>query len=718
MIHITDTDIKEQGSCFVEKFLNSSNAPFLEEAFVSKAFPILEQRANRVYPYEVRLPKSLSAMVAGDFEPTRVLTIKGPIKGPFSNVWFGDTTKGVRLRTGYRDGDSRYIADQGFYDTYVHGLLGGATGQGKSVTLNAMIYGMCMEYAPWELHLTLSDAKIVEFKSIALSHRMPHIEAVSATGDADYLISVLEAKQREMQLMNSIFVTASRVYGREVKNVADFRKVTGLALPRNVLIFDEYQAMFKAAKRKAGVIATAIDDFGRRGRNTGYHIFLASQEVGADIPKETLNQISLRASLGASGAVSELILGNDAAKLNKGKLGRLLFNSNFEQHSALDNVLVRVPFMSDKQTFDISDNLIDLGKKFRYEQVFTFYDEQDLYYEEDYYKFVDELPYHPDIIYLGEPAFVLAEKVRCLKLQYNKEDDIDNLIVVTNSAAHLERYFKMLKHNVLRNPVAQNIIICANSMYTNKCGAEELSARFFFEENSYDGSQGIAIAKSLIFRRKLCVSVDNKVFVDGKYNQVSDEIFYGIFERGCAEDTVTNRSRCFYLLGVLETDVTIIKGLDLDKASSETVLFEKKQEIVRSCIQMYTVYGCDKVKLEKKKLPAVYTWILGADRMVGLIRDSRNANVSELKTIMLEAPVANVRFITFTTTMENFTEVSTATHWFIMDDLVNNEVSRCAKCEVYPEQKSAGLGVLFDTKNREDAFKFKKMFLEGEIPII
>ena len=34
-------------------------------------------------------------------------------------------------------------------------VLGGSTGQGKSVTLNSIIYGMCLEYAPWEITITL-----------------------------------------------------------------------------------------------------------------------------------------------------------------------------------------------------------------------------------------------------------------------------------------------------------------------------------------------------------------------------------------------------------------------------------------------------------------------------------------------------------------------------------------------------------------------------------
>ena len=53
-----------------------------------------------------------------------------------------------------------------------------------------------------------------------------------------------------MKLMNSVFALAANVFGKEVKKVEDFRKVTGLTIPRNVIIMDEFQAMFMNAKKK------------------------------------------------------------------------------------------------------------------------------------------------------------------------------------------------------------------------------------------------------------------------------------------------------------------------------------------------------------------------------------------------------------------------------------------------------------------------------------
>ena len=194
MIKVYDNDIIAQTSCVGDALKHSKIGLISGDGFQCKAFPMLEAKVNRQYPYTVKIPRSLDVMLSGDFTPAKEITVKEPIKGPFSNMWFGDSTSGIKLLCGYINGDSRYIFDTELGDAVVHGIMVGATGQGKSVTLNAIIYNACTLYAPWEMHLTLSDAKIVEFKSIAQNNPMPQIETVAATGDVYYLLSVLEQK--------------------------------------------------------------------------------------------------------------------------------------------------------------------------------------------------------------------------------------------------------------------------------------------------------------------------------------------------------------------------------------------------------------------------------------------------------------------------------------------------------------------------------------------
>ena len=100
-------------------------------------------------------------MLEGDFEPAYTITVTKPVQGIYTQNWFGDTIDGFYLHgCGYVNGDNRYLAKQKLDDADIHMILAGATGQGKSVTLNSIILTACSEYAPWELNLTMCDAKI------------------------------------------------------------------------------------------------------------------------------------------------------------------------------------------------------------------------------------------------------------------------------------------------------------------------------------------------------------------------------------------------------------------------------------------------------------------------------------------------------------------------------------------------------------------------------
>ena len=379
MIKVYDNDIIAQTSCVGDALKHSKIGLISGDGFQSKAFPMLEAKVNRQYPYTVKIPRSLDVMLSGDFTPAKEITVKEPIKGPFSNMWFGDSTSGIKLLCGYINGDSRYIFDTELGDAVVHGIMVGATGQGKSVTLNAIIYNACTLYAPWEMHLTLSDAKIVEFKSIAQNNPMPQIETVAATGDVYYLLSVLEQKVAEMNKLNNVFTKAANAFGKPCKKIAEFREITGLTLPQNIMIFDEFQTMFTKAGKLSKRITEALDSFARLGRNTGYHLFLTSQELGSDIPKETLNNITFRGAMGCSSAVSELILGNAKASQNMGRKGKLIVNLNSmnkdknDPDTSKNNINVSVPYL-DPQSSAIAQAAIKAGHDFGVTPNLNFYE--------------------------------------------------------------------------------------------------------------------------------------------------------------------------------------------------------------------------------------------------------------------------------------------------------------------------------------------------------
>lgn len=709
MLLVNDADIITQSNNCFAVYKDSTNSPFTEDKFIKKSFPALLEETHRKYPYTVKIPKSLKDMMAGDFTPAKEFVIEKPFEGPYGPYWFGDSTKGVKFRMGYKNGDSRYICNETLGDVTVHGMLAGATGQGKSVSMNVAIYTMCQEYAPWELKLTLSDAKIVEFKNIAVNNPLPHIVAVAATSDVDYLLSVLETVYKEMRTTNSMFTVASKVFGHAVSNIKDFREVTGLALPRNVLVFDEYQTMFKNAKKLAGKVAEVIDLIARLGRNTGYHLFLGSQEVGSDLPKETMGNISLRCALGCTARVSELLIGNSEAASNLGKKGNLLINTNSEMHNKLDNVFIKVPYITPNNMKEISGYTMQTAKDVDFSQFMRFYDEQAFLYEDAWVQYLRGFPVRKDTIYLGEPSFITEDPEQCIKLKMTGKE-IENIAVLTNNLTHLKRLFMMLKYNILRTPGVNNLIMCADRMYIEDCNAKELSEKFFFEEGNAETSTMLQVVDSLIYKRKLCLRADANVFTSPRTEASTDELFYQVFEKGSEFDTVTNRSRCYYYIALINSDVELKSHLN-SKADSEVFL-----KIIQSCLQMCKLYGASDVALTEAKLPPVYAWMLGVNRILGLGRDARQREVDRVKKLLLDCSEVGVRFILFTTTFEELTSWRSAIRWYLLDDTPQTELSKI-KCEIYPEQKGPGLAVVFDSLNPiNGCSKFKKMFFKDELP--
>ena len=709
MIQLSNEEIRQNHKAYVEAYLNSSTVSFLEDKFIEKSFPILEKQANRSYPYTVKIPKSIPELLRGDFEPSQIITIEEPVQGLYGPMWFGDSSHGVALRGGYKNGDSRYICDQMIGDADVHMILGGSTGQGKSVTLNSFIYGMCLEYAPWEINLTMCDAKIVEFKFYAIKTPLPHIQSIAATGDVEYLISVLENLDKDMNSMNKVFPIAG------VAKIEDFRKKTGLCIPQNIIVIDEFQTMFKMAGKKLNKLNSIIDDFARLGRATGYHLLLASQELGSEITSATLGNIKIRAAMGCNSAVSTKILGNDAAKNNFGKKGQLIINTSSDNGNKNDNVHISVPYMPDSQRISIGQDIIEKSKQFGYSKVLSFYDEEDKVYESQYPEYLRTFAADSNRILLGAPSFVMKDKEQIVKLNFTG-DDIENICVLVNNNKHAERYFKMLKYNLMMHKgKTQNLVLVVDNMYAKQCNAKELasSPTFYKEAKSFTNNYVLDVAFQLIYRRKLALDVDNRVFGGAEYRDVVEDVFYEHFKHGSNFDTDINKRRFYFAMSLLKTDATYDTAFGLGSKSDREA--EEIKYAVRT-VEMFHDYNCSSCKLVYNNLPPTFVWILGMHKLLGLGRDRKNANVQKLKKALQDSYEAAVHYMLFTATMEDMDDLLSGIRWYILDDTPVKEITKIKAGDYYPAQKAEVLGVLYDQSAPTDkCMKFKKMILDDEI---
>ena len=87
------------------------------------------------------------------------------------------------------------------------------------------------------------------------------------------------------------------------------------------------------------------------------------------------------------------------------------------------------------------------------------------------------------------------------------------------------------------------------------------------------------------------------------------------------------------------------------------------------------------------------------------------------KKALQDCSDVNIRYIMFSNTLEDMTDLKSGIRYFIMDEIATKDVTKTGLGDDYPEQKSGGLGVIGDsTSPPPKCRKFKKMFLDGELP--
>ena len=80
-----------------------------------------------------------------------------------------------------------------------------------------------------------------------------------------------------------------------------------------------------------------------------------------------------------------------------------------------------------------------------------------------------------------------------------------------------------------------------------------------------------------------------------------------------------------------------------------------------------------------------------------------------LKNLLMDCTAVNLRFLVFTTTMQDMSDLLAGMRWFICEELSTQSISRIKAAEDYPDQVGGGLAVLFEPTLAENkCCKFKK----------
>ena len=184
-----------------------------------------------------------------------------------------------------------------------HLLVAGATKQGKSVGLNAIVTSLLYAKHPSELKLVFIDPKMVEFSAYA--HLLKHYLAVLPCNDereerdnaivkkADKADKILRSLCIEMdqryELLSKASVPNIKTYNEKYRNRKLLPTEGHRFLPYIVTIIDEYADLTMSvggsgdAQVVARSITTSIIRLAQKGRAAGLHVVLATQRPSVDV---------------------------------------------------------------------------------------------------------------------------------------------------------------------------------------------------------------------------------------------------------------------------------------------------------------------------------------------------------------------------------------------------------------------------------------------------
>ena len=238
-----------------------------------------------------------------------------------------------------------------------HILMAGATGQGKSVGLNALITSLLYSKRPEELKLIMVDPKMLEFSIYEDLEK--HFMAMP--NDADK--AIITDLSKVVPTLNSLCVEMDQRYEQlakaRVRNIKDYNEQVREGklsrrdgfdfLPYIVLIVDEWSDLIMTAGREA---EPPIARLAQKARAAGIHIVLATQRPSTDVVTGLIKanfpaRIAFRV---ASGIDSSTILNNPSAHNLIGRGDMLFFQGN-------ELVRIQCAFMDTPETEKIVQHI-------------------------------------------------------------------------------------------------------------------------------------------------------------------------------------------------------------------------------------------------------------------------------------------------------------------------------------------------------------------------
>ena len=183
-----------------------------------------------------------------------------------------------------------------------HLLLAGATGTGKSVSLNAMIMSILLKSAPRDVRFVMIDLKMLE---LSLYDELPHLLVPVVTDPKKAIIvlkNLVEQMDERYRLLKEKGVRNIDSYNRLMERDEDERRAGVIELteaiddadpavpaekalrhermPKIVIIIDELADLMMSAGRD---VEEPITRLAQKARACGIHLILATQRPSVDV---------------------------------------------------------------------------------------------------------------------------------------------------------------------------------------------------------------------------------------------------------------------------------------------------------------------------------------------------------------------------------------------------------------------------------------------------
>jgi S-DNA-T family DNA segregation ATPase FtsK/SpoIIIE len=197
---------------------------------------------------------------------------------------YKDTTFKLTIALGKDITGSPFVTD---LSKMPHLLVAGATGTGKSVSLNAMIISLLFAFSPDTLQFLMIDPKRIE---LSVYRDIPHLlyPVVTQPAEATKLLRwTVREMERRYALLSDRGVRNIETYNRKILKDSKVKPRTDTTeretenpLPYIVLVIDELADLMMTSSRE---VEEAITRLAQMARAAGIHLIIATQRPSVDV---------------------------------------------------------------------------------------------------------------------------------------------------------------------------------------------------------------------------------------------------------------------------------------------------------------------------------------------------------------------------------------------------------------------------------------------------